>query len=132
MLIRTIDEISGGNADVKAENGNWQSRRFITQADNMGFSLHDTIRKVGTETKIWYKYHLEAVYCIAGNGSIHELDTGITHQLRSGVMYALNKNDRHILRGGTEDMRMICVFYPALKGDEIHDENGSYPPQESR
>ncbi len=127
MLIRKFNEIAGSPADVAAENGNWRSRRFITQADNMGFSLNDTIIKAGTETKIWYKNHLEAVYCIAGNGSIEELDTGITHELSPGTMYALNNNDRHILRGGTEDMRMICVFYPALRGDEVHDEDGSYP-----
>jgi len=127
MIIRKLEAIIGGPADVAAENGNWRSRRLVTQADNMGFSLNDTIIRAGTETGIWYKNHLEAVYCIAGNGSINELDTGITHQLYPGVMYALNKNDRHILRGGTEDMRMICVFYPALRGDEVHDEDGSYP-----
>jgi L-ectoine synthase len=24
-------------------------------------------------------------------------------------------------------MRLICVFNPALVGDEVHDEDGSYP-----
>lgn len=128
MIIRNLDEIVGTPSEVVAPNGNWQSRRFVTQSDRMGFSLHDTIIKAGTETKIWYKNHLEAVYCISGNGSIEDLTTSITHQIKPGVMYALNQNEKHILRGGSEDMRLVCIFYPALRGDETHDKDGSYPP----
>ena len=126
MIIRKLDEVLNTPYEVIATNGNWQSRRLIMQSDSMGFSFHDTIIKAGTETKIWYKNHLEAVYCISGEGSIEDLATGITHQIEPGVMYALDRNDRHILRGGSNDMRLICVFYPALKGDETHDEDGSY------
>jgi L-ectoine synthase len=107
------------------------SRRLINKADGMGFSFSDTIIKAGTETKIWYKNHLEAVYCISGNGSIKDLATGITHDIKPGVLYALNLHDRHILRGGTEDMHMVCVFYPALRGNEVHDKDGSYPADDS-
>jgi L-ectoine synthase len=97
------------------------------ESDRMGFSLHDTVIKAGTETKIWYKNHLEAVYCISGDGSVEDLTTGNTHQIEPGVMYALNQNDKHILRGGSKDMRLVCVFYPALRGNETHDKDGSYP-----
>ena len=92
----------------------------------MGFSFHETIIRAGTETPIWYKNHLESVYCIAGNGSIEDLATGEVHQLEAGVLYALDKHDRHILRGGTEDMKMMCVFNPPLRGDEVHNEEGAY------
>jgi len=127
LIIRKIDEILNSPSEVVAPNDNWHSRRLVTQSDRMGFSLHDTIIKAGTETKIWYKNHLEAVYCISGNGSVEDLTTNITHHIEPGVMYALNQNEKHILRGGSEDMRLICVFYPALRGDETHDKDGSYP-----
>ncbi len=128
MIIRTLEEIIGSSSEVKAPDGSWESRRLLNKADNMGFSMSDTIIKAGSNNPIWYKNHLEAVYCIAGNGSIEDLATGITHQIRPGLLYALDKHDRHILRGGTEDMRLLCVFYPALTGHEVHDEDGSYPP----
>ena len=127
MIIRKLNELTGTKCEVLAPNGNWQSRRFITQSDRMGFSLHDTIIKAGTETKIWYKNHLEAVYCISGDGSIDNLTNGDSHEIKPGVMYALNQNEKHILKGGSEDMRLVCVFYPALRGDEKHDKDGSYP-----
>ena len=36
------------------------------------------------------------------------------------------KHDRHRLEAHT-DMRIVCVFTPALVGRETHDEDGSYP-----
>jgi L-ectoine synthase len=38
----------------------------------------------------------------------------------------LDKHDRHELEAIT-DMRLVCVFTPALLGPETHDEDGSYP-----
>ncbi|MDV2988931.1 MAG: ectoine synthase [Dehalogenimonas sp.] len=126
MIIRTIAECTGNEREIKAPNGNWVSRRLLLRDDGMGFSFHETIIHAGSETPIWYKNHLEAVYCVAGNGSIEDLATGEVHQIEPGVLYALDKHDRHILRGGTVDMKMICVFTPPLRGDEVHDADGAY------
>ena len=126
MIIRKIEECTGNDREVKAPNGNWVSRRLLLRDDGMGFSFHETIIHAGTETPIWYKNHLEAVYCVAGNGSIEDLTTGEVHHIAPGTLYALNEHDKHILRGGTEDMKMICVFTPPLRGDEVHNEEGAY------
>ncbi len=126
MIVKQLSEIVGTENDVKAENGNWASRRFLLKKDGMGFSFHDTTIFAGTETYIWYKHHLEAVYCVAGEGEIEDLETGITHPISDGTMYALNGNERHYLRA-RKDMRLICVFNPPLTGAEVHDEDGAYP-----
>jgi L-ectoine synthase len=126
MIVRRLEELVGTERDVLAENGNWVSRRFLLRGDEMGFSLHETTVFAGTETYIRYKDHLEAVYCVGGEGEIEDLETGQTHKISDGTMYALNEHDRHYLRAKT-DMRMICVFSPALAGTEIHDREGSYP-----
>ncbi|WP_145453295.1 ectoine synthase, partial [Staphylococcus epidermidis] len=93
---------------------------------NMGFSYHDTIIYAGTETHIWYKNHLEAVYCVGGEGEIETVSDGKVYPIKDGTMYALDKNDEHYLRA-TKDMRMICVFNPPLTGRETHDKDGVYP-----
>ena len=92
----------------------------------MGFSLHDTLIEAGTETVMEYRHHLEAVYCIAGEGSVEVLATGEVHPITADTVYALDRNDRHVLRATTR-MRMICVFNPPLTGLETHDEDGVYP-----
>ncbi|MNY72143.1 L-ectoine synthase [compost metagenome] len=74
-----------------------------------------------------YKHHFESVYCISGEGSIEELDTGTVHQIRPGVMYALNLNDKHRLSAKSE-MVMACCFNPPVTGQEVHREDGSYAP----
>ena len=126
MIVRTLKEIEGTERDIKAENGNWASRRFLLRRDGMGFSFHDTTIFAGTETLIWYKNHLEAVYCVGGKGEIEDLTTGEIHPISDGTMYALNGHEKHYLRA-TEDLRMICVFNPALTGTEDHDREGTYP-----
>lgn len=124
MKIVRLEDIIGTDRDV--EGPGWKSRRLLLKKDGMGFSFHDTTIPAGAELKLWYKNHLEAVYCVAGNGSIEDLATGEVHEIRDGTLYALDKNDRHILRGGTEDMRLICAFYPPVSGRETHDADGSY------
>ena len=127
MIVRTLkDDILGTPAEVKAETGTWTSRRLLLAKDKMGFSFHDTLIHAGTETYIHYANHLEAVYCVGGEGEIEDLETGILHPIADGTMYALNGHERHKLRATTE-LRMICVFNPPLTGREDHDENGVYP-----
>ena len=124
MKIVDVNKIIGSNREV--EGPGWTSRRMLLKSDGMGFSMHETIVPAKAELKLWYKNHLEAVYCVAGNGLIEDLGTGETHQIQDGILYALDNNDRHVLRGGTEDMRLICVFNPPVTGRETHDQDGSY------
>lgn len=127
MIVRTLNEIIGSERDVRAENGNWVSRRFLLRDDGMGFSFHETTIFAGTETDIWYKHHLEAVYCVGGEGEIQDLATGIVHPIRDGTLYALDQHDRHKLRAFS-DLRLVCAFNPPISGREVHDKDGAYPP----
>ncbi len=112
----------GTDREVKAKN--WTSTRLLLADDNMGFSFHETVLYPNTETKIWYKNHLESVYCIEGEGEIEE--DGTVHKITPGTIYILDKHDKHKLRAKTQ-LRMMCVFNPPLVGKETHDENGVYP-----
>lgn len=127
MIVRDIKDIIGSEQEVHAKEGQWSSRRMLLKGDNMGFSFHETIIRANTKTHIHYQNHLEAVYCVAGNGKIEDLATGEVHEIYDGVMYALDQHDDHNLYGGSEDMRLICVFNPPIKETENHDENGVYP-----
>lgn len=69
-------------------------------------------------------------YCYAGEGEVVDLATGVTHALRPGTLYALDRHDAHILRATRGDLRLVCVFNPPLAGDETHDASGSYGPRE--
>ena len=124
MIVKTLDDVLGTEHEVKG--GNWTSRRLILRDAGMGFSMHDTLIHAGTETLIWYKNHLEAVYCIAGQGEIEVLPDGPTYAIHPGTLYALDGHEKHLLRA-SQEMRMICVFNPPLSGLEVHDEEGVYP-----
>ncbi len=126
MLVRTLDETRGTDREVSAENGNWVSTRLLLKNENMGFSFHETIIFANTETLIWYKNHLEAVYCIEGEGEVETLDDGKIYPIKPGTLYALDNNDKHYLRA-FKQLRLMCVFNPALAGREVHLPDGSYP-----
>lgn len=124
MKVIDLKDIIGSERDV--EGPGWKSRRLLLKNDGMGFSMHETIIPAGAELHLWYKNHLEAVYCVAGDGTIEDLQTGEVHAIHDGILYALDQHDRHILRGGKQDMRMVCVFNPPVTGRETHDSDGSY------
>lgn len=127
MIVRSLDDILNSERDVRAENGNWESRRLILNNDAVGFSLHDTIIHAGTETLLWYKHHIEAVYCIEGEGEVETTDNGKSYPIKAGTVYLLNGNERHWLRARTT-MRMVCIFNPPVTGRETHDAEGAYLP----
>lgn len=127
MKVIKLDDIIGSEQDI--EGGNWNSRRLLLKKDGMGYSVNDTIIRAGTETHIWYQNHLEAVYCIEGEGEVVTLKDNKVHPITKNTLYALDEHDEHLLRAKT-DMRMVCVFNPPLSGKEVHDENGVYPVDE--
>lgn len=117
MIVRSLDEILDKDVDRNVHWGNGLSRRFLLEKDGMGFSLTDTLIEAGTESLLQYRNHLEACYCIEGEGEVES--AGKTHIIKPGVMYALNAHDTHYLRAKTT-LRLVCVFSPALKGKECH------------
>ncbi len=126
MIVRRLQDILGTDRDVKTDT--WASRRLLLADDRMGFSMHETTIFAGTKTHIWYKNHLEAVYCVEGSGSVELIPSGEVFRIEPGTIYILNENDRHWLRADPEgDMRLVCTFNPALVGDEVHDKDGVYP-----
>ena len=45
--------------------------------------------------------------------------------LVSGDLYQVGPNDRHLYEV-LEDEHHLSIFYPSLRGDETHDEDGAY------
>ena len=123
MIVRTYEDARKTERRVTADG--WESVRLLLKGDNMGFSFHITTIFEGAELHLHYKHHFESVYCIAGEGSIEDCATGEVHEIRPGVMYALDRHDKHILRGRTE-MVMACCFNPPVTGREVHGPDGAY------
>lgn len=124
MIVRTLEELDNTERDIRSET--WRSRRFVLAREGVGFSFHDTILYAGTETSMWYANHIEAVYCVGGEGTLINDETGEEHPLRDGTMYLLNGHEHHRVVAKS-DLRMACVFNPPVTGREVHDENGVYP-----
>jgi L-ectoine synthase len=123
MIVRDLNEAKHTRRRVTSEG--WESVRLLLKDDQVGFSFHITTIYEGAELHLHYKNHFEAVYCVSGEGSIEDCQTGEVHEIKPGVMYCLDKHDKHILRGKTE-MVMACTFNPPVTGREVHQPDGSY------
>ena len=127
MIVRDFNKLK--DTDRAVSDAKWTSVRMLLADDGMGFSFHITTLQAGSEHTFHYKHHFESVYCMSGRGSITDLATGQTHDIKPGVMYALNENDKHTLRA-EEELVMACCFNPPVTGKEVHREDGSYAPVE--
>ncbi len=125
MIVRTLASVLNTPAHVKG--AAFESRRILLAADGLGYSLHDTLCKEGSEQVLHYKNHVETNYVIEGVGEVENVATGEVFPLAPGTVYVLDRHEEHILRAQQGDMRIICVFTPALTGQEQHDASGSYP-----
>ena len=125
MIVRDLNEAKNTERHVFSEG--WDSVRLLLKSDAMGFSFHITTIHAGAELPMHYKNHLECVYCVDGTGSIEDTATGEVHKIHPGVMYALDKHDKHILRADADKpMIMACAFNPPVTGKEVHQADGSY------
>ncbi len=124
MKVVTLKELEGTEREVKSPAG-WTSVRFLLKKDGMGFSFHETTFPPGLEFDMWYKNHLEAVYCYQGLGELINRDTGERFRIEPGTLYALDKHDRHTLKA-IEELKLVCAFNPPVTGNEIHDADGAY------
>ena len=124
MLVTYLNEFDDTDRDIKSET--WRSRRMVLAREGVGFSFHDTVIYAGTTSTFHYQNHVEAVYCVQGEGTLTDEETGEVHRIEDGMMYLLDGQEKHTVRATTE-LRMVCVFNPPVTGREVHDENGVYP-----
>jgi L-ectoine synthase len=100
--------------------GNGQSHRLLVEVESLGFGVAHTIVRAGSMSRLQYRRHLEACYCISGAGQIIS-ETGEVHAIEPGVLYALDRHDAHVLVAAeSEDMHLVSVPNPALEGHERH------------
>ena len=126
MIVRTLADIEGTDLDVRGDG--WRAQRLLVADDGLGFSLSETTVDGGAEMNLWYKHHYEACFVVEGSAEITDRDTGAVHRIGPGSVYS-PEHDRHTVRVH-EPLRLVCVFNPALTGQEKHDADGSYLPAE--
>lgn len=124
MIVKSLTDVIGSQDHATGDG--WESRRLLLARDGLGYSLHDTVVIEGQALDLEYKNHVETNYCIAGEGTVKNVDTGETFPLSAGTVYVLDKHERHVLSAIKGDLRLVCVFTPALSGEETHDADGGY------
>jgi len=124
VIVKSLTDVIGSQDHATGDG--WESRRLLLARDGLGYSLHDTLVIEGQTIDLKYKNHVETNYCIAGEGTVKNVETGEVFPLSAGTIYVLDRHERHILTATKGDLRLVCVFTPALSGEETHDADGGY------
>lgn len=64
---------------------------------------------------------------MSGTREVVDVATGDVNPIGPGTLYARDPRSPHPARPHT-DLTLVCVFTPALSGNERHDADGSYEP----
>lgn len=125
MRVVDVAKLEGTERAVKCPSKGFTSYRALLERDGMGFSLHKTVIPKGPAQHWHYTKHLEACYCISGYGILTNLATGERHHILRDMVYVLDSHDDHTFQA-LDDVILISVFNPPVKGGEVHKEDGSY------
>lgn len=126
MKVIDVKNLEATSRCVICPGGGFKSIRPVLKSDGMGYSVTVTTIYPMAGPQVWhYKNHLESCYCIEGKAKIKNLDTGEMHSIYPGVIYVLDKHDKHEFTAITE-VKLICVFNPPLNGTEVHNKERSY------
>lgn len=107
-------------------NGEATSVRLLTKADRIGFSLSIVTLNKSLAFDLWYKNHWETNYIVSGSGELTDKESRQCWGLNDGTIYCVGPRDRHQLKANT-NLKIVSIFCPAVYGNEVHDEDGSYP-----
>lgn len=125
MIVKNVEMMHLLEPQRCIEGVGFKSIRLIIEEDKMGFSFHKTIIPKGGPYHWHYTKHLEACFCIKGEGILTNLENKQQFIIDEGMIYILNNHDDHTFEA-LEDVELISVFNPPVKGNEIHKEDGSY------
>jgi L-ectoine synthase len=118
VIVRSVEEILGTPRDVHGRG--WKSRRIILAGDGLEYSVHETTLEPGQRLRFQYRNHRETVYCVDGEGTVEDMSDGRVIPLQPGVLYSAGIGDDHVVTT-TSEMKLICIFTPALVGSEEAD-----------
>jgi L-ectoine synthase len=125
MKLKNVQQMRAECPARCVKGAGFESVRFLLESDNMGFTVCETIIPKGGPYKWHYKHHKEACYCVSGRGVLIDLVSGHRHDISPGTIYVLDQHDPHTFEA-TEDVVLISIFNPPLRGAEVHKEDGSY------
>ena len=108
-----------------AASGTVRMAHYLGPEDGCGLTV--SLPRGTADSMLWYKNHVEANYVLEGEATVEDLASGQVWHLRPGSLYVVGPRDRHHLKAERE-VYFVSVFNPPLRGDEVRDADGAYPP----
>lgn len=126
MKVISGDDLATMDRVMEFTPGGFFSHRFLLEEDGLGYTVTRTVIPAAGPQRWHYPQHLESCYCVAGEGELVDLGTGERHKIVPDTLYSVDKHDKHTFEAIGGPVTLICVFTPALRGNEAHKAGHSY------
>ncbi len=123
--MKIIDAEKMMGESIQCPKGGFSSLRMLTEDNGMGYTICRTVIPPNNPQRWHYKNHLESCYCVSGSGILVDIALMRVYEILPAMLYVLDKHDEHIFMA-KEEVILISVFNPPLRGDEVHQPDGSY------
>lgn len=117
MTIRIIRKYELKNSPRNIKNEAYESFRFLLKEDGLGLTMTDIVLQPNIENTYGYQNNLEIAYCLEGRAKLVEILSEKVFLIEPGTLWVAPAKNyfRFIAEVPT---RLICIFSPALKGQE--------------
>ena len=116
MFVKTVEDVRNAGTGTRARGRCAISTRYLTAADNLGFSLHGVRLRAGASMELWYKHHWEANLILEGTLDVTDHASGETLSSRPRRSLSRRCRATAIAIETVDGVHLISVFNPPLTG----------------
>lgn len=116
MIVIDAMQTHGSEREVKRDD--LSSMLLLLKADGLGFTVTRTMIHPAKDFEPFHdKDHVQAYYCIRGNGTVKD-SRGNEHKIKPGFFFAAEKAEKHWIKA-KDTLVLLCTISPAIAANEM-------------
>ncbi|OQS07550.1 hypothetical protein THRCLA_00442 [Thraustotheca clavata] len=127
LIVRSLEDIAAEGKVLRVKDA-FESRRYLTRDDGLGFSMqHDVVEK-GKPMHLHLKNHVQAMYVIKGEGILEvEHKNHHSYELQPGTCIAIDAQEEFSLVAKSDELHVLSVINPPIVAHEGPDKDHVIP-----
>ena len=118
MIVKTLEDVTGTKGEAHGDK--WHSMRLLHAEDGMGVTLTDSILEEGFRMTLWQKNHLEACYCLEGEGTVLSIrHGGVAWEARLTAAHHQLSHIESRIHGSDDPSQLVDIWFQAER--EFHE-----------
>lgn len=114
----TVDAMKEHGTDHEVKRDDLSSVLLLLKSDGLGFTVARTMIHPAKDFEPFHdKDHVQAYYCIRGNGTVKD-SRGNETKITPGFFFAADKTEKHWIKA-KNTLVLLCTISPAIAANEM-------------